>query len=138
MSGGGRAFRRRGHLLLCALGVLLVTTSASAAPQVLDSTERPTILSMYAAGTAKATGRKSNAPKTRRLALPGTWAVNPTVSGISLGLRTTATPSALVAAQASASAATGIRSDEFNSAALDTSVWSFVDPIGDASLTMTG
>jgi len=38
----------------------------------------------------------------------------------------------------SLAAADGIRSDEFNSAVLDTSVWTFVDPIGDSTLTMTG
>ena len=114
----------------------MATTSASAAPQVLNSTERPAILSMYAKGTANAKG-KTIAPKTRRLALPGSWANNPAASDVRLGLRATAAPSAIVA-QVSASAETGIRSDEFNSAALDSSVWTFVDPIGNSSLTMTG
>jgi regulation of enolase protein 1 (concanavalin A-like superfamily) len=31
-----------------------------------------------------------------------------------------------------------VRSDEFNSGTLDTSVWSFVDPVGDATLQLTG
>ena len=103
---------------------------------MLNSTERPAILSMYAKGTANAKG-KTIAPKTRRLALPGSWANNPAASDVRLGLRATAAPSAIVA-QVSASAETGIRSDEFNSAALDSSVWTFVDPIGNSSLTMTG
>jgi len=33
---------------------------------------------------------------------------------------------------------TAVRSDEFNGGALDTSVWSYVDPVGDTSLSMTG
>ena len=37
-----------------------------------------------------------------------------------------------------ASAAESFRSDEFNSTTLDTGVWSFVDPVGDATLTMDG
>ena len=37
-----------------------------------------------------------------------------------------------------ASAAESFRSDEFNSTTLDTSVWRFVDPVGDSTLTMDG
>jgi regulation of enolase protein 1 (concanavalin A-like superfamily) len=33
---------------------------------------------------------------------------------------------------------TAVRSDQFNGGALDTSVWSYVDPVGDTSLSMTG
>src|SRR5918996_3617041 len=36
------------------------------------------------------------------------------------------------------SAGASIRSDEFDAAALDTAVWRFVDPVGDATLTMNG
>src|SRR5687767_7149202 len=34
--------------------------------------------------------------------------------------------------------AAGIQSDEFNTPTLNTSVWTFVDPMGDSSLSMTG
>jgi len=46
----------------------------------------------------------------------------------------------LVAAQAWAQAGnpSGIVSDEFNDAALDTNVWTFIDHVGDTTLTMTG
>ena len=32
----------------------------------------------------------------------------------------------------------GIVSDDFSAAALDTGLWTFIDPVGDSSLAMTG
>ena len=56
----------------------------------------------------------------------------PSLTGIT-GLAPVAPARAFTAA-----AAAGIRSDEFNAATLDTTVWTEVDPVGDTTVTMTG
>jgi regulation of enolase protein 1 (concanavalin A-like superfamily) len=45
---------------------------------------------------------------------------------------------ALVGSGPAVAAPTGITSDEFNSPVLDSAAWTFVDPVGDSQLTMSG
>ena len=129
--------------MLAALGAGLVATSATAAPRgsapERKVSEKPAIIAMYRAKPARATAKPSVAQASnaqRSLALPGVWTDNPTDAGAASGLRTSEALGGTVAR--TFAAADGIRSDEFNAAALDTSVWTFVDPIGDSTLTMTG
>ncbi|MGH3441458.1 MAG: fibronectin type III domain-containing protein [Nitriliruptorales bacterium] len=46
--------------------------------------------------------------------------------------------SAGISANGAVAATASIQSDEFNTSQLDTNVWTFVDPVGDASLSLSG
>ena len=79
-------------------------------------------------------------PRSRPARVPASrapaWAKRPRKRAVPKRARqTNPLPSRTLARSASASA---ITSDEFNAATLDTSVWSFVNPLGDAMLAMDG
>ena len=134
--GGSGALVRRVPVVLAALGVTLLATSATAAPtkpQPVRQAAKPAIVG--AAQARLAVKQKAAKPL---VALPGAWAADNPAGLAAPRLTAPVLKTATPVARSLATLSGGFESDEFNAPTLDASRWTFVNPVGDATLTTNG
>ncbi len=122
--------------MLAALGVTLLATSATAAPtkpQPVSQTAKPAIVA--AAQSRLAVKQKAAKPL---VALPGAWAADNPAGLAAPSLTAPVLKTATPVARSLATLSGGFESDEFNAPTLDASRWTFVNPVGDATLGTNG